>query len=88
MGREGKRSKLPCRNLWQSQSNQPVQADDDCVTLEVSAPTEEALSCWGQYEGPSVGFCLLCGRPILSEDEFIIGSNYVHNCAVGRASLR
>jgi len=80
--REGKRAGQPRRSVRQSESKQPGQLGELWVPLQVAENIEEMLLHWANYEGPKVGWCLLCDRPILSEDDFIPETN-THNCAAG-----
>jgi hypothetical protein len=58
---------------------------EDWVRLQPIAPEiEEKLSKWFATDSESIGFCCLCGSPILTERDIIPGSNYTHTCAEGR----
>jgi hypothetical protein len=82
--REGKRSNRLRRNV-QPEGNQPeegVQPGEDWVHLEVPENMEEMLLKWTNFDRPTVGWCLLCDGPILSEENLIPGTN-THRCAAG-----
>ena len=49
------------------------------VPLQVPPNLEETLAAYATYDGPKVGWCLLCNAPIRSEAEFIPGTN-TRNC--------
>jgi hypothetical protein len=83
--REGKRTNHQYRSVPHRERNrpeEPVRPGDDWVPLQVPENMEEMLLHWANYEGPKVGWCFLCDRPILSEDDFIPETN-THNCAAG-----
>ena len=60
----------------------PVQPGEDWVPLQVPDNLESMLLNWTNFQGRSVGWCLLCDQPILSEDDFIPGTN-THSCGAG-----
>ena len=84
--REGKRTNRPCRSVRQpklSQPEEPVQPGADWVPLQPPNNMEEMLLNWANYQGPKVGWCLLCDQPILREEDFIPETN-THNCPEGQ----
>jgi hypothetical protein len=44
---------------------------------------EEKFGKWAASESESIGFCFLCGNPILTDRDFIPDRN-THDCAEGR----
>jgi hypothetical protein len=85
--REGKRTQEQCRSVQQSGRNrakESVQFGDDRVPIQIPDNMEEMLLNWASYSGPSVGWCLLCDGPILTENDLIPGTN-THNCAEGQS---
>lgn len=58
---------------------------DDWVQFEFPPPEiEEQLAEWFASRHGDVGFCLLCGNTIPTEDDMIPDTN-THNCPEGRA---
>lgn len=57
--------------------------DDNWVPLQNTPNLEETLDDYAAYDGPKVGWCLLCNSPIQSDADFIPQTN-THNCAQGR----
>jgi hypothetical protein len=56
---------------------------EEWVRLEPIPPEiEEKLGEWFASERESIGFCFLCGNPILTEGDLIPETN-THNCAEG-----
>jgi hypothetical protein len=45
----------------------------------------ERLQKWLESTEPCIGFCLLCGHPILTVEDLIPGTSS-HNCPEGQAS--
>ena len=64
------------------QPEDPVHPGADWVPLRVPGNLESMLLNWTNFQGPSVGWCLLCDQPIRSEDDFIPGTN-THSCDAG-----
>ena len=57
---------------------------DDWVPIELPQPEiEEKLAEWAGSKLESVGFCFLCGNRIVTEQDFIQGTN-THNCKEGQ----
>jgi hypothetical protein len=84
-GREGKRTDQPCRSVRQSKLNQPEdgQPGQDWVPIELPPKIEQTLSHWAEYDGPKVGWCLLCDQPILRGEDFIPDTD-LHSCPEGQ----
>jgi hypothetical protein len=57
--------------------------DDDWVPLKFPPNLKEMTEAWIASTEPSVGWCLLCNRPIKSKNELIPQTN-THDCPEGR----
>lgn len=72
-----------------SGSNEPhptensIPAAPEWGPLRAQENLEEMLDAWQAYEGPNVGWCLLCNNAIKSHDDLIPGTN-THDCVEGR----
>jgi hypothetical protein len=62
----------------------PTTEKRDWVPIEVPEGFDEMLGHWAQSDQPTVGWCLLCDRAIVSADDLIPGTS-THNCEAGRA---
>jgi len=57
---------------------------EDCGRIQPIPPEiEEKFEEWAVSDRNSLGFCFVCGNPILTEADFIPGT-YIHNCAEGQ----
>jgi hypothetical protein len=63
-------------------SRRSLEGTDDWVSVQTPENMEEMLLHWTSYDGPNVGWCHLCDRPILSADDLIPGTN-THSCPEG-----
>ena len=58
--------------------------DDDWVRIEFPPNLMDMMEAWRTSTEPSIGWCLLCNRPIKCEDDLIPETN-THDCQEGRA---
>jgi len=64
------------------QANEP-QTEEDWVPIMAPLDLEEMFNAWINDSEPNIGWCLICNRPIRSENDLIPESN-VHNCEAAR----
>lgn len=65
-------------------SNSSRLIGESWVPLEAHPHLDDMLEDRVEFEGECIGWCLLCGDPILTEQDVIPGSNYAHNCPAGQ----
>jgi hypothetical protein len=57
---------------------------DKTAPIKFPVNIVEMIEAWVTADQPSIGWCLLCNRPIKKEAELIPGTN-IHGCPEGRS---